>query len=151
MIKLSPLLLLGSLFLTSCAAPKQEESSVPKFTEETNANIVIRYYSEGVSRVIKPLQSEGPFLSTFDREGVLELARKQSGRDLAAVILIRYNNLDSVKQQWVERLKGLGYQRIVFLQGDGMKINGLSILDNPGTFTASPEVAQHIETTSVPK
>ncbi len=73
----------------------------------------------------------------------MELARKQSGRDLAVVILIRYNNLDSIKQQWVEKLTGIGYQRVVFLQGDGMKINGLSILDNPGQFRSSPEVAQH--------
>ncbi len=142
MRKLSSLLLLGGLFLTSCAAPKQEDASIPKFTEEARANIVIRYYSDAVSRVIKPVQTEGPFLSTFDKAGAVELAKAQPGRDLAVVILIRYNNLDSVKEEWVEKLNGIGYQRVVFLQGDGMKINGLPILDNPGHYS-HPEVAVH--------
>ena len=144
MMKLSPLLLLGALFFTSCAAPKQEEVAGAKFTEEAAANIVIRYYSEGVSRIIKPMQCEGPFLSTFDRPGVMDLAKKQPGRDLAVVVLIRYNNLENIKQQWVETLTGVGYQRVVFLLGDGVKINGLPIIDNPGKFiaTAAPEVAQ---------
>ncbi len=120
-----------------------EESTAPKFTEEQRANIVIRYYSESISRVIKPLQAEGPFLSSFDKEAVVDLAKQQAGRELAVVILIRYNNLDSVKQQWVKRLTGVGYQRVVFLQGDGMKINGLSILDNPGVAPATTVLAQH--------
>ena len=137
------MLLLGGLFLTSCAAPKQEEAAGPKFTEEQTANIVIRYYSDSISRVIKPLQAEGTFLTSFDKEGVVELAKKQSGRDLAVVILIQYNNLDSIKQAWVERLNGIGYQRVVFLQGQGMKINGLSILDNPGRYPVRSEIAQH--------
>ena len=83
-------------------------------------------------------------MTSFDKDSVVELAKKQSGRDLAVVILIRYNNLDSIKQAWAERLSGIGYQRVVFLQGEGMKINGLSILDNPGHYSLPPpEVAQH--------
>ena len=128
--------------MTSCAT-KQEVAAVPKFNEEAKANIVIRYYSESISRIIKPLQTEGPFLSSFDKDGVISLAKQQPGRELAVVILIRYNNIDSVKQTWIERLNSLGYQRVVFLQGDGMKINGLSILDNPGHYNPTSEVAEH--------
>lgn len=143
MKKLLPLLLLPALFMTSCAT-KQEVATGPKFSEEAKANIVIRYYSESISRVIKPLQTEGTFLSSFDKDGVISLAKQQPGRELAVVILIRYNNIDSVKQTWIERLNSLGYQRVVFLQGDGMKINGLAILDNPGHYSPSSEVAQHV-------
>ena len=133
----------GTLLLTSCAAPQFPEASGPVFTEEAKANIVIRYYSEKVNRVLKPMQRDGPFLETMDKSTVLDLAKRQPGRDLAVVVLIRYNALDSIKQQWVEHLTGLGYQRVVFLQGDGVKINGLHILDNPGHLTGHPEVAQH--------
>ena len=116
---------------------------MPRFTEEAKANIVIRYYSDSVNRVLKPLQTEGRFFSTIDKKTAVELARQQPGRELAVVVLIRYNWQDSVKQQWTERLQSLGYQRVVFLQGEGMKINGLRILDNPGHYSGQPESAQH--------
>ncbi len=75
---------------------------------------------------------EGAFLSTFDLNSVLELAKHQPGHELAVVILIFFNTNDSVKTKWVELLKGLGYHRVVFLRGaEGAQINGLSILEDP--------------------
>jgi hypothetical protein len=127
---------LGMLVLTSCDTPRP---SVPerRFVEEDNAGIVIRYYSDKVSRVLKPAQMEGPFLSTFDRQGVLELAKQQPGRELAVVILLQFNASEEVKRDWMSLLEGVGYRRVVFLLAEkgNLKINGLQILENPG---ASP-------------
>lgn len=104
----------------------------PPFTEEEKADIVIRHYSDAVNRVLKPRQMEGAFLSTFDINGVLDLAKHQPGRELAVVILILFNTSDSVKIRWVGLLKNMGYRRVVFLRGaEGMQINGLSVLEDP--------------------
>jgi hypothetical protein len=79
---------------------------------------------------------EGPFLSTFDKGGVLDLATQQSGRELAVVILLQFNSSDYVKQDWMKMLKGAGYKRIVFLRAENnLKINGLPVLDNPSEIT----------------
>jgi hypothetical protein len=125
-------LLLGMLLLTSCATPRQPETARSRFNEENNADIVIRHYSDEVNRVLKPLQMQGPFLSTFDKGSVLDLATQQSGRELAVVILLKSNTSDNVKQDWVKILKEAGYKRIVFLRADtpGLRINGLPVLDS---------------------
>jgi hypothetical protein len=131
--------LLGLLLLTSCATPGQQEAEGKRFQDEQSADIVIRYYSEGVNRVLKPLQMEGPFLSTFDKGGVIDLATHQTGRELAVVILLRFNSTDQVKQDWQRNLMGVGYKRVVFLRAEGgLKINGLPILDNPREITVGP-------------
>ena len=107
-----------------------------RFNEENNADIVIRYYSDEVNRVLKPLQMEGPFLSTFDKGSVLDLAKQQSGRELAVVILLQFNASNEVKQNWTKMLAGAGYKRIVFLRAENnLKINGLPVLDNPSEIT----------------
>ena len=81
--------------------------------------------------MLKPLQIEGPFLSTCDKGGVLDLATRQSGRDLAVVILLPFNSSDYVKQDWIKILSEAGYQRVVFLRAEGgLKIGGLPVLDN---------------------
>jgi hypothetical protein len=133
---LSLLLTIAGLLWTSCGAP-QAGGTRPPFDEEDKADIVIRYYSDGVNRVLKPKQMEGAFLSTFDVNGVLELAKRQPGRELAVVILIFFNTSDDVKLKWAGLLNGLGYRRVVFLRGAGdMRINGLSILDDPNPTSA---------------
>jgi hypothetical protein len=126
--------LFGILLLTSCATPRQPESAKSRFNEENNADIVIRHYSDEVNRVLKPLQMQGPFLSTFDKGGILDLATQQSGHELAVVILLKSNTSDNVKQDWVKILKEAGYKRIVFLRADtpGLRINGLPVLDSIG-------------------
>jgi hypothetical protein len=79
---------------------------------------------------------EGPFLSTFDKGGVLGLAKQQSGRELAVVILLRFNSSNEVKQNWMKTLTEVGYKRIVFLRAENnLKVNGLPILDNPSEIT----------------
>jgi hypothetical protein len=122
---------LGMLLFTSCATPRHPEAAGPRFNEETNADIVIRHYSDQVNRVLKPLQMEGPFMSTFDKGGVFGLATQQSGRELAVVILLKSNTSDDVKQDWMKILKEAGYKRVVFLRSDApsLKINGLPVLD----------------------
>lgn len=111
-------------------------SGGPRFSEANNADVVIRYYSDNVTRILKPLQMEGPFLSTFDRDGVIDLAKKQSRRELAVVVLLQFNASDRVKQSWQAPLRQLGYKRIVFLRAEqGLKVDGLSILDDPSELT----------------
>jgi hypothetical protein len=50
-------------------------------------------------------------------------------------VLIHYpgaSQEDTTKLAWVNDLKGLGYQRIVFLRGrNGMQVNGLAVLESP--------------------
>jgi len=117
-------------------------SKEPKFNEENGADIVVRYYSDQISRVLKPLQTEGPFLSSFDKEGVIDLAKQQSGRELAVVILLQFNASDNVKRNWITMLKGVGYKRIVFLRAQNdLRINGLPVLDNPSDITDQPKTA----------
>ena len=140
MKRLSTFLPLGMIFLVSCSTPRPMASSEPKFHEAKNADIVVRYYSEDVSRVFKPLQMEGPFLSTFDKDSVIDLAKQQSGRDLAVVILLQFNASDRVKQNWLSPLRQIGYKRIVFLRAEiGMKVDGLSVLENPSEITGQPK------------
>jgi hypothetical protein len=119
------------LLLNSCATPRHPEADGPRFNEAHNADIVIRHYSNEVNRVLKPLQMDGPFVSTFDKGSVLDLATQQSGRELAVVILLKSNTCDEVKQDWVKLLQEAGYRRIVFLRADtpSLKINGLPVLD----------------------
>jgi hypothetical protein len=130
----------GSLLFVSCQAPQVAEPAGPPFTEEDKADIVIRYYSDSVNRILKPRQAEGQFLSTFDINATVELAKQQPGRELAVVILIFFNMGDDVKLKWIDLLKGIGYRRVVFLRGaGGMKINGLSVLDDPAPVSLAPK------------
>ena len=136
MTKSSAFLFLGMLLFTSCSTSRPAAVTVQRFNEENNADIVIRYYSDEVNRVLKPLQMEGPFLSTFDKGSVLDLAKQQSGRELAVVILLQFNSSKEVKQNWMKMLAGIGYKRIVFLRAENnLKINGLPVLDNPSEIT----------------
>jgi hypothetical protein len=76
---------------------------------------------------------DGTFRTICNRALLLKLAGQQPQRSLAVVVLIHYQTAateDSVKLAWVNDLKGLGYQRIVFLRaGKGMEVNGLPILE----------------------
>jgi hypothetical protein len=126
-------LALGVILLTSCrAVPGRLESAEAKFGEEKSADIVVRYYTDQVCRVVKPLKTEGPFLTTYDRGGACAVANEQIGRGLAVVILVRFNAGQEVKQWWLTKLGDLGYKRVVFLRAmEGMQINGLPIMKGP--------------------
>ena len=133
---------LGMTVVTSCTTTQRPSANAePKFHEAKNADLVVRYYSENISRVMKPLQMEGPFLTSFDRGTVLELAKQQAGRDLAVVVLLQFNSSDRVKRSWLTPLTGMGYKRVVFLRAEeGGKVDGLSIMANPGEPANQPEV-----------
>jgi hypothetical protein len=128
-------LFLGMLLVTSCLTSVEREVAESRFNEENKADIVIRHFSYEVNLVLKPLQLEGPFLSTLDKGAVLELATKQSGRELAVVILLKSNTSDAVKQDWLKILREVGYKRVVFLRADapGLQIDGLPVLASAKT------------------
>lgn len=133
-MKVSASLLCVMLLATACSTP--QTSPVVRFNEQEKANLIVRYYSDDISYLLKPEQTDGRFLSILNKDAVVEVAKAQSGRELAVVILIHYpaeSEAAKVKVQWTSRLTGLGYQRVVFLHGlNSMQVNGLPVLD-PGT------------------
>jgi hypothetical protein len=130
MIKVSVLLLSVGLLATACSTPGT--GRVEKFHEQDQANLIVRYYTDETSYVLKPQKSEGAFLSVLRRDDVVKVAQQLPGREMAVVILINYsyeNAADDVRNKWTSLLTGLGYQRVVFLGGFGGKqVNGLPIL-----------------------
>jgi hypothetical protein len=131
MLKVAASLLFVVFLATACSTPR-----TARFSEQDRADLIVRYYSEDTSYVVKPAQTEGQFLSIFKQDAVLDVAKQQPGRKLAVVILIRYNTeseAEAVKRNWVTKLTQVGYQRVVFLRGmSGHRINGLPILASSG-------------------
>jgi hypothetical protein len=82
------------------------------------------------------MQKDGPFLSVLKKDAVLNVAKRQPGRDLAVVILIHYAadaEASMVRNKWRNLLTEAGYQRVVFLRANGgMQINGLPLLASGG-------------------
>ena len=132
MIRISAPLLLVVLLFTSCAMFRDPMAALPRFSEEDQANLIIRYYTDDTSYVLKPATPNGQFLTVLKKDAVLALAKQQPGRQLAAVVLIHYgaeSQADAVKHEWTTLLTEAGYQRIVFLHASrGMKVNGLPVL-----------------------
>jgi hypothetical protein len=131
MLKVSALLLLVLFVATACSTPQ-----IARFSEQDQADLIVRYYSDDTSYVLKPSKKEGPFLSILSRDAVLDVAKQQPGHRLAVVILISYSaesEAETVKRAWMTKLTQVGYQRVVFLHGlNGMQVNGLPILANAG-------------------
>ena len=136
MIRILAPLSLAVLLLTSCATPQDPMAALPRFNEADQADLIIRYYSDDTSYVLKPATMEGPFLTILRKDAVLALAKQQPGRQLAVVALIHYtaeSQADAVKHDWTNLLTEAGYQRIVFLRArNSMKMNGLPVLANGG-------------------
>ena len=136
MIRILAPVLLVVVLLTSCALPGSPISASPRFSEEEQADVIIRYYSDDTSYVLKPAKTEGPFLTIFKKDAVLALAKQQPGRQLAVVLLIHYTDEDvseAVKRDWKKLLTETGYRRVVFLRAlNSMKVNGLAVLANGG-------------------
>jgi hypothetical protein len=132
-IKLA-LLAAGILQVTSCSTPGPAAKAA-RFMEEGSADFIARYYSDATSYVLRPALKEGSYQTICDRAFLLELAGQQPRRDLAVVVLIHYPGASTegpVKLAWVNDLKGLGYQRVVFLLGGNrMQVNGLPVLETP--------------------
>jgi hypothetical protein len=131
MLKVSALLLSVVVLATACST-----QHIARFREADQADLIVRYYSDDTSYVLKPTKNDGPFLSILNRDAVLDVAKQQPSRRLAVVVLIRYNvesEAEAVKRAWVANLTQVGYQRVVFLHGkNGMRVNGLPILANGG-------------------
>jgi type IV pilus biogenesis protein CpaD/CtpE len=130
-------LLLVALLLTSCATrPRTSVSALPRFSEEEQADVIIRYYSDDTSYVLKPAAKEGLFMTILNKDAVLALAKQQPGRQLAVVLLIHYTDegkAEAVKHDWTSLLTETGYRRVVFLHAsNGMRVNGLPVLANGG-------------------
>jgi hypothetical protein len=129
-MKVSASLLFILLLATACSTPRT--SPVARFQEQDQANLIVRYYTDETSFVVKPQKTDGPFLSILRWDDVLDVARQLPGRELAVVILVHYpsqDKADAVKTKWTSLLTGLGYQRVVFLDGyGGRQVNGLPIL-----------------------
>lgn len=134
MIKVSASLLFVVLLASACSTP--QTSPVVRFNEQDQANLIFRYYTDDTSYVLKPQQTDGPFLSVLRRDDVLDVAKQLPGRELAVVILVHYacpSEADAVKNKWTGLLTKLGYQRVVFLHGSGgMQVNGLPVLAQGG-------------------
>ena len=130
MTKVFASLLSVMLLATACSTPGT--SPVVRFHQQDQANLIVRYYSDETSFILKPQKRDGPFLSILRRDDVLKVAKQQRGRELAVVILVHYpseSQTDSVKSKWTGLLTGLGYQHVVFLGGhDGKRVDGLPIL-----------------------
>jgi hypothetical protein len=131
MIKVAASFLLVLLLATACSTPR-----TTRFSEQERADLVVRYYTDDTSYLLKPSMKERGFLSILDRDAVLEVAKQQPGRQLAVVILIHYNfesEAEAVKRNWRNLLTQIGYQRVVFLRAStGMQINGLPVLASGG-------------------
>jgi type IV pilus biogenesis protein CpaD/CtpE len=130
-------LLLVALLLTSCATqPRTSVSALPRFSEAEQADVIIRYYSDETSYVLKPAAKEGEFLTIFKKEAVLALAKQQLGRQLVVVLLIHYTDegkAEAVKKDWTNLLTQTGYRRVVFLRAlNSMQVNGLPVLAGGG-------------------
>ncbi len=130
-MKASASLLFVLLLATSCSTPR-----FAHFSEQDQASLVIRYYTDDTSYVLKPMQKDGPFLSVLKKDAVLNVAKQQPGRDLAVVILIHYaadTEANTVQSKWRNLLTEAGYRRVVFLRASGgMQINGLPLLASGG-------------------
>jgi hypothetical protein len=130
MMKVCASLLFIVLMATACSTP--QASRVVRFHEQDQANLIVRYYSDETSYVLKPQKTDGPFMSILRRDDVLEVAKQLPDHDLAVVILVHYpcqTTADAVKVKWTGLLTSLGYQRVVFLGGFGGKdVNGLPVL-----------------------
>jgi hypothetical protein len=126
--------MLVALLATSCATSRHAREA--KFHEEDRADLIVRYYTDDTSYVLKPQSREGLFLAVLNKDAVVDVARQQEKRDLAVVVLIHYcteNQTAEVKQRWSSLLTDAGYQRVIFLRGrTGMDVNGLAVLGNGG-------------------
>ena len=134
MIKMSASLLFVASLATSCSTPQRAREE--RFSEQERANLIVRYYTDDTSYLLKPEAKVGPFLAVLNKDTVVEVAKQQAARDLAVVVLIHYGTdspADIVKRKWKGLLTEAGYQRVVFLRGqNGMRVRGLPVLASGG-------------------
>ncbi len=134
MIRVSTSLLFLALLTCSCSTP--QTARLPRFNEQEYADFIVRYYTDDTNYVLKPAATDGPFLSVLNKEAVLEVAKRQPGRQLAVVIMIHHGapgELEGARHKWENLLTQAGYERVVFLgAARGMQANGLPVLAKGG-------------------
>ena len=134
MIKVSVSLLFLALLATSCSTPQRARQT--RFNEQERANLIVKYYTDDTSYLLKPQAKDGPFMAVLNKDAVVEVARQQAQRELAVVVLIHYgaeSEAEAVKRKWRSLLTEAGYQRVVFLRGrNGMRVDGLPVLASAG-------------------
>lgn len=139
MIRVFASLLFVALLATACSTPRTRPGA--RFKNQEQANLIVRYYTDDTSYVLKPAAREGLFLSILNKDAVLDVAKRQAGRDLAVVVLIHYgapSEDEAVKSKWRNLLAEVGYQRVVFLRGrNGMQVDGLPIVASYGVDISS--------------
>ena len=123
------------LLLAGCATNPHYVADGPKFYEEADANLIVRYSSENTVFMLRPDGHEGPFQQIFTRQELCDKVAVQPGeRNLAVVIINHYFMRDlelQVKAGWRENLNQLHFRRIVFLRGnDRGNVNGLRIVSD---------------------
>jgi len=134
----------ATVTLTGCARrpprapgkPRVISQAAMQFTEEEQADFIVRYYTDQTSYLLKPALREGAFQSICDRALALRVAAQQPRRELAVAVLIHYTAAaieESVKAAWVKDLAALGYQRVVFLRAQNQitRVNRLTVLEGP--------------------
>ena len=130
MIKISASLLFVLVLATSCSTPRT--SAQARFNEQERANLVVRYYTDDTSYLLKPAAKDGPFLAVLKKDAILAVAKQQPSRELAVIVMIHHGGdweVEAVRQKWSAQLTEAGYQRVVFLRAaKGMNINGLPVL-----------------------
>ena len=131
MMKTFAPLLFVALLASSCSTPGT--APVARFSEQDKADLIVRYYTDDTSYVLKPPTTEGGFLGVLTQDAVLDVAKRQPCRELAVVILIHYGSqseMGAVRNRWTILLTGLGYQRVVFLSASSnMRVNGLPVIN----------------------
>ena len=108
-MKVTASLLFVVLLATACSTPRT--SRVVRFQEQDQANLIVRYYTDETSYVVKPQKTDGPFLSILRWDDVLDVAKQLPGRELAVVILVHYPSQDTteaVKTKWTRPADGIG-------------------------------------------
>jgi len=106
------------LLLTACATQRAPE--VYRNNNMDNSALIVESVDGQTARLIQPTPSD-----KIDSAAVLEQAKDLPQHQTAVIILENYNEAVVGAQfrdrslPWFVGLRGLGYQRILFLQGNG--------------------------------
>jgi hypothetical protein len=116
--------------------------------ESNQADFIVRYNDDRTSYVVKPVRKEvfagHEYYTIFERAGVLKEAAAAPGRGLAIIMIPHYPNMrsdleETIKLGWANDLAKLGYQRVLFGQGDNKveHVQGMPVLTDPQMATVA--------------
>lgn len=133
---LHSLLLTAVLFaFGGCYSPTGETTGLPRFREESSANVVLHFYRWDNLFVTHPSYRENGFLrplKTDDLGRVFDNLHVH--RDLAVVVIgwdYESSDLTQIVDKWTNLLHAHGFRRVVCLHGgDNNKLDGLPIIED---------------------